>query len=123
MSIKGVFLLAVLYMMPLFSLAQITEITVYNKTGYDIDSVSFQNIGFGKIIKDSSSSLADIKQIYMLGELPMLRPTGIISGKKRHINMKECGTKSRLVKSGTFAFDICIYEIENEYRLYWRKHQ
>jgi hypothetical protein len=123
MSIKGIFMLAVMYMMPLFSIAQKIEITVYNKTGYDIDSVSFQKISFGKILKDSSSYLADIKQIYMLGELPMLRPTGIISGKKRPINLKECGTKSRIVKSGTFAFDICIYEIENEHRLYWRKHQ
>jgi hypothetical protein len=100
----------------------ITVIT-FNKTGYDLDSVSFYNNFLGDIPKDSSVVLSSLNEIVMQGDVPLHRPFGSIDEKMRPLNLLECGTKSMEKYEGVFMFDILIYEIGNEYRLYWRKHE
>jgi len=100
----------------------ITVIT-FNKTGYDLDSVSFYNNFLGDIPKDSSVVLSSLNEIVMQGDVPLHRPFGSIDGKIRPLNLLECGTKSMKKYEGVFMFDILIYETGNEYRLYWRMHE
>ena len=117
------FYLAILLLVPTFSIAQNIEIKVFNKSSYDLDSVSFNHFYLGKISKDSTVFISGISEITMQGGVPLHRPFGIIEGKKRPINLKECGTKSKKKKSGIYAYDILINESENQYLLYWKKHE
>ena len=122
-TFKYTFYLAILLLIPTFSIAQNIKITVFNKTGYNLDSVSFDHFYLGKISKDSTVFISGISEITMHGDVPLLRPFGIIKGKKRPVNLKECGTKSKKKKLGIYAFDILINESENQYLLYWKKHE
>jgi hypothetical protein len=117
------FYLAILLLIPTFSIAQNIKITVFNKTGYNLDSVSFDHFYLGKISKDSTVFISGISEITMQGDVPLYRPFGIIKEKKRPFNLTKCGTKSKKMKAGSFAFDLFIYETGNEYRLYWKKHE
>ena len=47
--------------MPSLSIAQNIQIKVFNKTGYNLDSVSFDHFYLGRISKDSSVFLSGIK--------------------------------------------------------------
>jgi hypothetical protein len=123
LKFKFIFQLAVLVLIPALSIGQNIKIKVFNKTGYNLDSVSFNHFYLGKISKDSTVFFSDIKEITMQGDIPLHRPFGIIEDKKRPHNLTKCGTKSRKVKAGRYAFDIFIYETGNEYRLYWKKHE
>ena len=104
-------------------IGQNINLVVFNKTGYNLDSVSFNHIELGNITKDSSVVFSNINEITLLGDVPLHLPFGIIEGKKRPLNLTPCGTKSKKKKEGIFVFDILIYETEGEYRLYWRKHE
>ena len=117
------FYLAILLLIPTFSIPQNIKITVFNKTDYDLDSVSFDHFYLGKISKDSTVFISGISEITMHGDVPLIRPFGIIKGKKRPVYLKECGTKSKKKKSGIYAYDILINESENQYQLYWKKHE
>ncbi len=99
------------------------SVITFNKTGYDLDSVSFNHQYLGDIPKDSSLVLSNLNEIVMQGDVPLHRPFGSIDGKIRPLNLLECGTKSMKKYEGVFMFDILIYETGNEYRLYWRKHE
>jgi hypothetical protein len=122
-TFKFIFLLAILLLIPLLTIGQNIQIKVFNKTVYDLDSVSFDHFYLGKISKDSTVFISGISEITMHGDVPLLRPFGIIKGKKRPVNLKECGTKSKKKKSGIYAFDILINESEKQYHLYWKKHE
>ena len=122
-TFKFIFLLAILLLIPLLTIGQNIQIKVFNKTGYNLDSVSFDHFYLGKISKDSTFFISSINEITMHGDVPLLRPFGIIKGKKRPVNLKECGTKSKKKKSGIYAYDILINESENQYLLYWKKHE
>ena len=118
-----IFQLAILMLLPSLTIGQNISIKVFNKTGYDLDSISFHHFYLGKISKDSTFFLSGIDEITMQGDVPLNSPFGIIQGKKRPFNLTPCGTKSKKKKEGSYAFDICIYETGNEYRLYWKKHE
>ena len=120
---KFIFPLAILMLIPSLTIGQNIQIKVFNKTDYDLDSVSFDHFYLGKITKDSTVFISSINEITMHGDVPLLRPFGIIKGKKRPVNLKECGTKSKKKKSGIYAYDILINESENQYLLYWKKHE
>ncbi len=120
---KFIFPLAILMLIPSLTIGQNIQIKVFNKTDYDLDSVSFDHFYLGKISKDSSVFISGISEITMHGDVPLLRPFGIIKGKKRPVNLKECGTKSKKKKLGIYAYDILINESENQYLLYWKKHE
>ena len=119
----AIFQLAILTLIPALIFGQNIQIEVFNKTGYNLDSVSFHHFYLGKIIKDSTFFLSGIDEITMQGDVPLNRPFGLIEGKKRPFNLTPCGTKSKKRKEGSYAFDLFIYETGNEYRLYWKKHE
>lgn len=123
LKFKFIFQFAILMLTPSMTIGQSINIQVFNKTGYDLDSVSFDHFYLGKISKDSTVFISGISEITMHGDVPLLRPFGIIKGKKRPVNLKECGTKSKKKKSGIYAYDILINESENQYQLYWKKHE
>ena len=108
---------------PSLTIGQNIQIKVFNKTGYDLDSVLFGHFYLGKLSKDSTVFLSGIDEITMQGDVPLNRPFGLIEGKKRPFNLTPCGTKSKKKKEGSYAFDIFINETENEYWLYWKKHE
>jgi hypothetical protein len=120
---KFILQLAILMLTPALTIGQNIQIEVFNKTGYDLDSVSFDHFYLGMISKDSTVSLSGIDVITMHGDVPLNRPFGIIEGKKRPFNLTPCGTKSKKKNAGSYAFDLFIYETGNEYRLYWKKHE
>ena len=120
---KFIFPLAILMLIPSLTIGQNIQIKVFNKTDYDLDSVSFDHFYLGKITKDSTVFISSINEITMHGDVPLIRPFGIIKGKKRPVNLKECGTKSKKKKLGIYAYDILINESENQYLLYWKKHE
>ena len=120
---KAVFYLVFSLLFPSGLIGQNINLVVFNKTGYNLDSVSFNRIELGNITKDSSVVFSNINEITLLGDVPLHIPFGIIEGKKRPLNLTPCGTKSKKKKEGIFVFDILIYETEGEYRLYWRKHE
>jgi hypothetical protein len=112
-----------IWSIPSLTHAQNINLTVFNKTGYDLDSVSFHHYNLGKIGKEDTIFLSDLNELVMQGNVPLHRPFGIIQGKKRPNNLKPCGTKSRKEKAGSYAFDLLIYENGEEYRFYWQKHE
>ena len=120
---KAVFYFVFSLLFPSGLIGQNINLVVFNKTGYNLDSVSFNRIELGNITKDSSVVFSNINEITLLGDVPLHLPFGIIEGKKRPLNLTPCGTKSKKKKEGIFVFDILIYETEGEYRLYWRKHE
>ena len=110
-------------LLPSLTIGQNINIKVFNKTGYDLDSVSFYHFYLGKISKDSTVFLSDIDEITMHGDVPLHRPFGIIEEKERPFNLTPCGTKSNKKQSGSYAFDLFIYETGNKYQLYWKMHE
>lgn len=120
---KNIYRLVILVLVPSLAMGQHIQIKIFNKTGYDLDSVSFGHFYLGNIKRDSSVFLAGIEEITMQGEVPLNRPFGIIEDKKRPLNLKSCATKSKKSKEGSYAFDIFLFETGNEYRLYWKKHE
>jgi hypothetical protein len=120
---KAVFYLVFSLLFPSGLMGQNINLVVFNKTGYNLDSISFCKIEIGNITQDSSVVLTDLDEITFLGDLPLHLPFGLIEGKKRPMNLTPCGTKSKKKKEGFYQFDILIYEYGGEYRLYWRKHE
>lgn len=99
--------------------AQHLHITLYNKTGFDLDSLLFEKHFVGDIRNDSALVLTSLRSFIMQGMVPLFRPYAHIEGKEHPQLLSPCGTRSRKVKSGTYVFDILFYEDEHGYRLYW----
>ena len=102
--------------------AQDLALTLYNKTGFDLDSVSVRDVYFGEILKDQSKSIGDIDELVFQGLVPLFRPSAIIQGKKLSSVMAPCSTKSKKKQRGSYAFDILLYERGEELRFYWGVH-
>ena len=106
------------------SFGQHLKIELFNKTGYNLDSVSIGNEGFVKIKKDSSAVIYGIKEISMMGALPIGTANGKIYEKKRDARfLGICGTGNKSVHKGYFKFDIIMVDGENGYRLFYQSHK
>ena len=104
--------------------AQDLKIELFNKTGYNLDSVFMGNEGFAKIKKDSSVTIHNIKEISLLGGLPIGTANGRIYEKKRDTRLLGiCGTGNKTVRKGHLQFDIIMVDGENGYRLLYRSHK
>lgn len=104
--------------------SQHLKIELFNKTGYNLDSVSMGNEGFAKIKKDSSVTIHGIKEISTLGGLPIGTANGRIYEKKRDTRfIGICGTGNKTVRKGRLQFDIIMVDGENGYRLLYRSHK
>lgn len=102
--------------------AQGLTLTLYNKTGFDLDSVSVHDIYFGNILKDQSKSIRDVDELVFQGLVPLFHPSAIIQGEQLRRVMAPCTTKSKKKQRGSYAFDILLYEMDEELRIYWGVH-
>lgn len=104
--------------------AQHLKIELFNKTGYDLDSVSIGNEGFVKIKKDSSAVINGCKDLSIMGGLPIGTANGRIYEKKRDARfIGICGTGNKRVHKGYLKFDIIMVDGENGYRLFYQAHK
>ncbi len=115
--------LALLGFFPLCAPAQVVEITVYNRTGLELDSVAFENVFLGKLSADTSVFVALTQGITMQGEVPLFRPVAHVEGKPKQPLQLKCSTKSRKVYAGHYALDVRLYETPAVFRLYWEPHK
>jgi hypothetical protein len=121
---KTITLFFFLLMCSKFSFGQHLKIELFNKTGYDLDSVSIGNEGFVKIKKDSSAVIRGCKELSMMGGLPIGTANGMIYEKKRDARfIGICGTGNKRVHKGYFKFDIIVLDGENGYRLFYQSHK
>lgn len=121
---KNFTLLFFLVMCSKFSFGQHLKIELFNKTGYDLDSVSIGNEGFVKIKKDSSAFIRGCKELSMMGGLPIGTANGRIYSKKRDARfIGICGTGNKRVHKGYLKFDIVVVDGENGYRLFYQSHK
>lgn len=99
------------------------KIKIYNKTGFDLDSVTIGDKYVGFIKKNSFVLISDCKELLIQAGTP-LHSDGIIKGKTKNTELwriEACGIKN--VKQGHFKFDIKVKENEFGYRLIWYKHK
>ena len=85
LKFKFIFQFAILMLIPSMTIGQSINIQVFNKTGYDLDSVSFDHFYLGKISKDSTVFISGISEITMQGDVPLYLPFGIIKEKKKTV--------------------------------------
>ncbi len=84
---KAILYLLFSFLFPSGLIGQNINLVVFNKTGYTLDSVSFNNIELGNITKDSSVIFSNINEIIMLGDVPLHLPFGIIEEKKKTLEI------------------------------------
>ena len=103
--------------------AQGVTIKIHNKTGIDLDSVAMGSVYFGSIPNDSMKIISGMTELVLQSNLPLFQPTALVKGQRIGRMTSKCGTKSKVVKSGSFALDLMLYEQGEDVRLYWKEHQ
>lgn len=111
--------------------SQKLTVTIYNKTGFDLDSAIFQGKQIGLIKKDGMVTIKNLATLSLQGymnkdEVPQFDVDAVIANKlKEDYQFGKCGTGITYSskKKGRFEFDIMYYEYEGKYRLYWQPHE
>ena len=98
--------------------AQGVTIAVHNKTGFDLDSVALGSIYLGPIKQDSFACISELKELVLQGNIPLFLPSAYLDGQSMGTKLVRCGTGSRKIKSGDYAFDLKMYQSEKGVRLY-----
>ena len=100
------------------------QIKIYNKTGYDLDSISIGDTYVGLIKKHSSKIVLECKFLDLQDGRPYGLPNGIAKGLTKDTSwlIPFCSTGLKSVTTGKFKFDITLNAGKEGYRLYWRKH-
>ena len=120
---KSIFIIILLFFHFENSFAQKLSVEIFNKTGYDLDSILINNgIYIGSIKIDSSIIIKNIEFIQIQDELPFTKPIATIKNKKRGAPFGYCGTGVKYIKTGSYKFDILIEDFDTGYHLMWRKH-
>jgi len=113
-----------LLLLSLNSFGQRLKITLYNKTGYDLDSVLLEGKYVGRIKKNDSIAVLNCKKIVIQGGKPADLAYGIIKDKKMDDSfLGLCGVGCRNVTRGKFKFDITLVERKDGYRLFYNEHE
>ncbi len=102
------------------------KITIYNKTGYDVDLLYIEHNYVGSIKKDSSKIVLDCYLLELQNEVPPEFPVvGELKNKDRGsmaCGLNDGGFKKYHVVLGEYKFDLMCYENKAGYLLYWLKH-
>src|ERR1700722_16958633 len=103
---------------------QALQITIYNKTRYDVDSVYIGNSYVGSIKKDSSKLVLNCKELIMKEDLPYPdNVRGVIKNKTRKAPQFFADTShTKKTTSGVYLFDIGIHYNTDGFTLWWRGH-
>lgn len=124
MSLRFAYHLILLLILSPFAVqSQSLKVQVFNKTGYDLNAVSFGPDALGSILKDSAVVMDSIAELILQGDVPLFRPYGILAGRELPAPPKPCSTHARKVQSGNYVWDIRMYASDNGWRLYWQQHQ
>jgi hypothetical protein len=100
------------------------QAVIFNKTGYDLDSVYLGDAYVGKIGKDKSVEVINCRELGMQDGAPFMLAAGVINGKKKDRRpVGYCGTGVSTAREGNFEFDIHMQETEFGYRLQWDVHR
>lgn len=105
-----------------FCFSSRVQIEIYNKTGFDIDSLNIEG-KFYKIPKQKSLVI-NCKKLTIQDNLPFGSPKGILKKMPRD-TMPEflCGTGVEEIRSGKYKFDIKALIGTDYYTLNWVKHE
>lgn len=105
-----------------FCFSSRVQIEIYNKTGFDIDSLNIEG-KFYKIPKQKSLVI-NCKKLTIQDNLPFGSPKGILKKMPRD-TMPEffCGTGVEEIRSGKYKFDIKALIGTDYYTLNWVKHK
>ncbi len=127
---KTLFSLGFIILLSQNSFTQNLKLRVYNKTGYNIDSLQIGNIYVGKLPKDSSYLMLNIPEIGIQDEVPQFFPYGILMIKGKSVRVEyhtiDCAHgKVHILKSGNYEFDLTLGEVtwRHGYDLWWDTHQ
>ena len=104
-------------------IAQKLTIELFNKTGFDLDSVILNKVYCGKIEKDSSLKVLKCTGFYSSSGWPLLKISGIIHDKIPVRSLTKCGTKAKFIATGKHQFDIYITKPELGNVLTLKKHE
>lgn len=98
------------------------QIEVYNKTGFDIDSLNIDG-KFYKIPKQKSLVI-NCRKLTIQNNLPFGSPKGFLKNMPRD-SMPEflCGTGVEEIRSGKYKFDIKAFIGTDYYMLNWEEHK
>ena len=99
------------------------KIELFNKTGYDLDSVSVGDNYVGELKKDSSVMILDCKQIRIVSRA-LYNGYGIIKNKTKQKRLiRYCWRGIKNIKKGDFKFDITLVEDDYSYAFFWDHHE
>jgi len=113
-----------LILVPLNCFGQKLKIEIFNKTGFDLDSIKVQGKYIGSIKKNSSIVLSDFMKFKIQDGLPFGFPYGVIVGEKTYKGFYGlCGTGMKTVKRGKFRFNLICKERETGKELLWDEHK
>jgi hypothetical protein len=124
---KRILLFVFIFSSP-FIYAQKLKITLFNRTGYDLDSVFFdENYPVGHIAKSSTKEIVMCKGFFVQDSLPYGRVVrGHIKGRqlKQDDGVILPDSPSHEVFAGNYKFDIVINENpDGTYNLRWARHR
>tara|TARA_R110000868_G_scaffold335852_3_gene596749 strand:- start:525 stop:926 length:402 start_codon:yes stop_codon:yes gene_type:complete len=98
------------------------QIEVYNKTGFDIDSLHIDD-KFYRIPK-RKYLIIECRELSIQDNLPFGTPEGIIQNKQCDtITYIICGTGVEKIRSGKYKFDIETFIGKEYYSLKWAEHK
>jgi hypothetical protein len=122
---KAIILIFLSFLLSQNIYGQKLSIKVYNKTGYNLDSVAVEKVYVGLIKADSSVTVLNCKEFYSQDGTPFNSVIWIIKEKKepRLKHMIGCATGVRTFTEGKYEFDIILIESKEGYRLIWRTHK
>ncbi len=107
--------------------AQSLKITIYNKTGYDVDSVYIASTYVGSIKKGDSTIVLNCKKLTLQDGVPFGFFEGGTIKNKVHKpypqNVGWCGTGVHSETTGEYKFYIAYGEDKEGYSLWWDWHK
>jgi hypothetical protein len=119
---QRVFITLLLTALCRFTMAQKADIVIFNKTGFDLDSLMMSKIYIGKLQKDSSLKIYPKNPLELQSGLPIYNISAKVDGRVIAPKPLRCAKGIQKNNSGTLLFDIRLYKGKDQWRFYWEKH-
>ena len=102
---------------------QDVTILICNKSGFDLDSLTFGEVTLGRVKKDSVVAKTIDKITLIGGSLPFDHAVALINGIVSNKPPLGCSTKTIEVTSGSFAIDLIAVQVDNTIDLRWSRRK
>lgn len=100
------------------------KIQIFNKTGFDVDSIYIGDKVINQIKCNDSIWVLDCKSLVIQDGVAWSYAGGNIKSKTRDKKPPgHCGTGIKTVNSGNYFFDLILIEGENRFRIYYENHK